>query len=93
MSGCRSAAIAMLAWWLILPPLTQDRTQIRRNVPFIMWPVFGRFDSEQDCEKQEVWLAAYLDGHLRVAASTNDNLLRQMKNNMRCLDVPEIAPE
>lgn len=88
-----AAALAIIAWWLILPPLTDDRAQIRPNVPLIEWPVFGKFDSEQECEKQEVWLAGYLDGHLRTAVSTHDDLLRQFKSQMRCIDVPQIAPD
>jgi hypothetical protein len=56
-----AAALAVLSWWLVLPPMTADRSQVMPNVPLVEWPVFGKYHSATDCEKHKVWLFGQLD--------------------------------
>ena len=44
-----AAALALLGWYLMLPPITKDG-RVDSNAQLKQWHVDGRFDSERECD-------------------------------------------
>jgi hypothetical protein len=45
-----SAALALLGWYLMLPPVTSDgRTQ--KDAPLSRWYIFSSFETKEECEQ------------------------------------------
>jgi len=51
-----AAALALVGWCLILPPIvyppqSNGPTHVEQNAPLSQWRVWRRFDSQKDCEE------------------------------------------
>ena len=55
------AALALVGWYLLCPPMRfdhlenpSDRPRIFLNAPLAEWDIQGRYDSAQECESAKV---------------------------------------
>ncbi|HYA35912.1 MAG TPA: hypothetical protein VEF03_09835, partial [Candidatus Binataceae bacterium] len=50
-----AAALALVGWYLITPPVVFDAqsksTQVDQNAPLSQWKVRERFEKQKDCEE------------------------------------------
>jgi hypothetical protein len=46
-----TAALALVGWYLMMPPPYWSKTN-PRNVPLKEWTLFGRYDSAQECSDE-----------------------------------------
>jgi uncharacterized protein YfaP (DUF2135 family) len=44
------AALALVGWYLMLPPLAADRPDVDRDAPLSTWRQAGAFDNAKACE-------------------------------------------
>jgi hypothetical protein len=80
------------AWWLVLPPLTADRDQLKQGVPINQWPVFGKYSSASACEVHKASLLAHLDRDLVTEAAHRDELLKETRGRVTCIEIDELPP-
>jgi hypothetical protein len=45
-----AAALALVGWYLMTPPLASDRLDVERDAPLSTWKQGGAFDTAKDCE-------------------------------------------
>jgi hypothetical protein len=46
-----AAALAVIGWYLMMPPPYWSKTN-PRNAPLRQWTVFGRYDTAQECSDE-----------------------------------------
>ena len=52
MNPRHAAALALVGWYLMTPPITGDangRSWIDFKVPFTQWTIIDKFNNEEDC--------------------------------------------
>jgi hypothetical protein len=58
MKPCHTVALALVVWYLMVPPLSADRHHVNYSIPFAEWQTFGRFDSFGKCQQERSRLVA-----------------------------------
>jgi hypothetical protein len=52
-----AAALALVGWYLLLPPINLDsKAVLDIDAPFSKWEIYKAFDSAADCEASEAFL-------------------------------------
>lgn len=51
MKLCHAAALALIGWYLMVPPLVEAPYKIDMEAPLTSWKVHQKFDSEEQCDK------------------------------------------
>jgi uncharacterized protein YfaP (DUF2135 family) len=55
-----AAALALVGWYLMMPPMTSDR-RIQINTPLSHWEISSSYDTADECEKVRLvasgWMA------------------------------------
>lgn len=46
-----AAALALVVWYLMVPPLSADHHQVNYTAPFAAWITFGKYASQEKCEQ------------------------------------------
>ena len=79
-----AAALALVGWYLMMPPLDQDTRDWNTAAPFSEWTTIKSFHSKKDCrvDTHEA-LEAYRIQHFRDATPTPEyeGILRCVANN------------
>ncbi len=55
MNPRRAAALVLVGWYLMVPPLSHDRTAFITDAPLSHWRVEKAFDTAQDCENYSTY--------------------------------------
>jgi len=76
MSPRRAAALALLGWYLMMPPLTPDGKQIDSGAPLAQWDTRLGFDTADDCMKSLLAL---------IKDKSKGALGRQQLGHSRCI--------
>jgi hypothetical protein len=71
-----AAALALVGWYLMVPPLTSDGKQFDANVPLAQWDARMAFDNASDCENTLYAL---------IKDASEDNLTHQQLRHSRCI--------
>jgi hypothetical protein len=50
-----AAALALVGWYLIDPPLSPDKKLVAGYAPLSKWYIRGAYDSVTDCDKALLW--------------------------------------
>ena len=59
-----AAAVVLVGWSLIMPPLSQDRQLVEKNAPLARWDTIGTYDSAAACSHELDKLTAVLAGNI-----------------------------
>src|SRR5260370_4999108 len=59
-----AAAVVLVGWSLIMPPLSQDRQLVEKNAPFARWDTIGTYDTAAACSHELDKLTAVLAGNI-----------------------------
>lgn len=51
MKPCHAAALALVSWYLMLPPVASDG-RIQKDAPLSQWYIFSNFETKAECEKE-----------------------------------------
>ncbi len=52
-----AAALALVGWYLMMPPWYNDEKEPRLNAPIAAWEILGSYDSADQCMRELVELA------------------------------------
>src|SRR6266851_5482863 len=52
-----AAALALVGWYLMMPPWYNDEKEPRLNAPIAAWEILGSYDSADQCMRKLVELA------------------------------------
>jgi hypothetical protein len=58
------AALLLVGWSLIMPPLSQDRQLVEKNAPLSRWDTIGTYDTAAACNHELDKLAAVVAGNI-----------------------------
>jgi hypothetical protein len=80
MKHTHAAALALVGWYLIAPPLiNNDPARLVSDAPISSWEIISAFDTAAECEQERTSLydsyPRYHDATLRKAAETRDHML------------------
>jgi hypothetical protein len=53
MNSRHAAALALVAWYLMVPPLVNAPYKIDMETPVLNWKVYQTFSSEEECRKAQ----------------------------------------
>jgi hypothetical protein len=60
----RHAALTLVGWCLIMPPLSRDRQQIENNAPLSRWETIGSYETAGACTNELAKLTALIAGNV-----------------------------
>jgi hypothetical protein len=63
----RIAAVTIVGWCLIMPPLTQDRQQVDSKAPFSRWDTVGTYQTATGCKAELAKLTTLLAGNINLS--------------------------
>jgi hypothetical protein len=58
------AALLLVGWSLIMPPLSRDRQAVEKNAPFSQWETIGTYGTAALCNHELDKLTAVLAGNI-----------------------------
>jgi len=61
------AAVTLVGWCLIMPPLSQDRQQVEKNAPFSRWDTVGNYQTSVGCKDELAKLTALITGNINLS--------------------------
>ena len=81
MKSCYVAALAMVGWFLMMPPLIPDTHRVNRDAPLSQWRIAHRFLENAGCENakqraREAGLAHNVENLPRQAANPDLTCVR-----------------
>jgi len=47
-----SSALALIAWYMMVPPVDRQTMKVLDKAPLGQWEIYGRFDTTEDCERE-----------------------------------------
>ena len=50
MKPCHVAALALVGWYLTMPPVIPDTHRVNRDAPFSQWKIAHKFPQSAGCE-------------------------------------------
>ncbi|HKN14321.1 MAG TPA: hypothetical protein VJX68_14115 [Candidatus Binatus sp.] len=59
-----AAALVLVAWCLIMPPLSDDYQAVEKNAPLSKWDTIGSYDSAAACRSELAKLTAVIAGNI-----------------------------
>ena len=65
-----AAALALVGWYLMLPPVTSDG-RIQKDAPLSRWYIFSNFETKEECEK-----ARQVSSGLTICVASDDPRLK-----------------
>jgi hypothetical protein len=57
-------ATMLVAWLLIMPPVSQDRRELDNNAPLSQWDTIGSYDDAAACKSEFAKLTAVIAGNI-----------------------------
>lgn len=63
----RVAAVTLVGWCLIMPPLTQDRQQVDSKAPLSRWDTVGTYLTATGCRSELAKLTTLLAGNINLS--------------------------
>ena len=63
----RAAALALVGWSLIMPPLSDNRQMVEKNAPLSRWDTIGTYDTAAACSHELDKLTAVLAGNINYS--------------------------
>jgi hypothetical protein len=66
-----TAALALVGWYLMMPPVTSDG-RIQKNAPLSRWYIFSNFETKEECEK-----ARQVSSGLTTCVASDDPRLKE----------------
>jgi hypothetical protein len=61
------AALLLVGWSLIMPPLSDDRQQVEKNAPLARWDTISTYDTAAACNHELDKLTAVLAGNINYS--------------------------
>jgi hypothetical protein len=71
MKVCHAAALVLVGWYLILPPVGSDG-RIKKDAPLSLWYVFSNFETKKQCEN-----ARQVSTGVSLCVASDDPRLKQ----------------
>jgi hypothetical protein len=71
MKPCQVATLALVGWYLMMPPVTSDG-RIQKDAPLSRWYIFSNFETKEECEK-----ARQVSSGLTICIVTDDQRLKE----------------
>lgn len=65
-----AAALALVGWYLMMPPVTSDG-RIQKDAPLSRWYIFSNFETKEECEK-----ARQVSSGLTICVASDDPRLK-----------------
>lgn len=66
-----AAALALVGWYLMLPPVSSDG-RIQKDAPLSDWYIFSSFDTKEACEKER-----QVSGVSAICVASDDPRLKE----------------
>jgi hypothetical protein len=63
----KAAGLTLVGWCLIMPPLSDDRQQVKEKAPLSHWDTITKYDSAAACKKELAKLAAVISGNINLS--------------------------
>jgi hypothetical protein len=70
-----ATALALIAWYLMVPPVEKTVLNLNVDAPFSFWQTFKIYDSEKQCESE------------KTAIVEKTNALLRDPENKRCAEI------
>ena len=62
-----AAALALVGWYLMAPPLSKDGDRVNENAPLSTWIITQSFDSARECERFWVFMDSKVDANVNLS--------------------------
>jgi hypothetical protein len=72
-----AAALALVGWYLMVPPTFDGQVRVNINAPIAKWTYFESYDSAQQCEHERTTLALKLSRTLTQAQGANPRTTKE----------------
>jgi hypothetical protein len=53
MRPCHAAALALVGWYLLVPPMVSAPYKVDTEAPLANWKVYQTFNTREECEKSQ----------------------------------------
>jgi hypothetical protein len=63
----RAAALTLVAWCLIMPPVSQDHQLVEKNAPLSQWDTVGSYATAAACRDELAKLTAVIAGNINYS--------------------------
>jgi len=47
-----TSALALIAWYLMVPPIDRQTFKVLNKAPLEQWEIYSRFETTDDCERE-----------------------------------------
>jgi hypothetical protein len=87
-----AAALALVGWYLMLPPIPTDRLLVNTDAPISKWEQYQAFDSAQECEATNLYIhkeARKVRRDRRVHPATLDDAMAEQYINGECIEADD----
>jgi hypothetical protein len=79
MKSCHVAALALVGWYLMMPPTIPDTNRVNRDAPLSQWRIAHKFPHNAGCE------AAKQRAHEAGLATEAENRTRRTNPDLTCV--------
>src|SRR5882724_6408228 len=83
-----AAALALVGWYLMIPPLTNRTGPIEREAPLVKWETWTSFDTAAECQARIETLTGAAIGRLKAqtaAAATPQRIMDLRLLSAQCV--------
>ncbi len=60
-------ALVPVVWWLIVPPISQDRQSVEKNAPLSRWEMISSYQTAVGCRSELAKLTALIAGNVNYS--------------------------
>jgi hypothetical protein len=64
MKPCYAAALALVGWCLIMPPISDDHQVVKKNAPISHWETIETYATADACRNELAKLTALIAGNI-----------------------------
>jgi len=77
-----AAALALVGWYLMIPPLAQHTLKSQTDLPISQWEQRQAFDSAQECETSKAALIRTYEDNATKNERTNDDRMKNLDERL-----------